>query len=313
MVVENGSESPEFKKPSNIQYITVDPEFADTRLDNFLIRTYKAVPKSRLYRAIRNGEVRVNKGRVKVDYRLQGGDVLRIPPLSNIVTPLAAVSRDLQDVLKEAVIYEDANLFVLNKPPSLAVHAGSGVRGGVIEAMRIMYPDLSLELVHRIDKETSGCLMVAKKRSSLKALQSALQEGNIRKTYRAWVAGHWPKSLQHVDMPLRRFESRGGERRVYVDDEGKASQTIFRPIRYEDGATLLECRIMTGRTHQIRVHTSANGHPIIGDDKYGSRQVNTAFRERGMKRMMLHASELIIDCDALGLQLTVTAPNPMFD
>jgi 23S rRNA pseudouridine955/2504/2580 synthase len=313
MVSENHSSEESQKKPSKIQYITVDSEFEDTRLDNFLIRHFKAVPKSRLYRAIRGGEVRVNKGRVKVDHRLKAGDVLRIPPLTNVLQPMAAVSANLEEVIRASIIYEDEYLFILNKPASLAVHAGSGVRGGLIEAMRIMFPQLSLELVHRLDKETSGCLMVAKKRSALKALQQTLQEGGMAKIYRAWVAGNWPKSLQNVDMPLRRFESRGGERRVCVDEEGKASQTLFKPIRYENGATLLECRIMTGRTHQIRVHTSANGYPIIGDEKYGQRTVNAAFRDKGMKRMMLHASQLSIDCPALGLKLTIEAPSDLFE
>lgn len=313
MISKNLSESEDSEKPSKIQYITISPEFADTRLDNFLIRTFKAVPKSRLYRAVRGGEVRVNKGRTKPEYKLKAGDIVRIPPLVNVVTPMTAVSPNLEETLRACIIYEDEHLFVLNKPAGLAVHAGSGVRGGVIEAMRMMYPDLSLELVHRLDKETSGCLMVAKKRSSLKALQRALEAGLIGKTYLAWVAGHWPKSLQNVEMPLRRFESRGGERRVCVDEEGKDSQTLFRPLRSQEGATLLECRIMTGRTHQIRVHTSANGHPIIGDEKYGRREVNTLFREKGMKRMMLHASRLEIECPALSLSLVVHAPNALFD
>lgn len=313
MISNNFSDDENKEKPSKIQYITITSEFEDTRLDNFLVRTFKAVPKSRLYRAIRGGEVRVNKGRIKPEYRLKAGDIVRIPPLVNVVTPMAAVSTRLEETLRASIIYEDEHLFVLNKPASLAVHAGSGVRGGVIEAMRMMYPDLSLELVHRLDKETSGCLMVAKKRSSLKALQRALEAGLIGKTYLAWVAGHWPKSLQNVEMPLRRFENRGGERRVCVDEEGKDSQTLFKPLRSQDGATLLECRIMTGRTHQIRVHTSANGHPIIGDEKYGRREINSTFREKGMKRMMLHASRLEIECPALGLSLVVHAPCEMFD
>lgn len=301
------------EKPSKIQYITVTDEFADTRVDNFLIRQFKAVPKSRIYRAIRGGEVRVNKARVKPEYRLQAGDLIRVPPLVNVVTPMTAVSPNLEESLRSAILYEDDNLFVLNKPASLAVHAGSGVRGGVIEAMRMMYPHLSLELVHRIDKETSGCLMIAKKRSALKLLQRALESGRIKKTYRAWVAGHWPKSLQNVQMPLQRFETRGGERRVCVHEDGKASQTLFKPLRAQDGATLLECRIMTGRTHQIRVHTAANGHPIIGDEKYGRREVNQAFRVKGMQRMMLHASRLEIDCPDLQLSLVVQAPSDLFE
>jgi 23S rRNA pseudouridine955/2504/2580 synthase len=313
MISKNLSDQDGSEKPSKIQYITITSEFEATRLDNFLIRTFKAVPKSRIYRAIRGGEVRINKGRVKPEYKLQEGDIVRIPPFVNEVKPMESVSTSLEEVLRSSIIYEDEHLFVLNKPASLAVHAGSGVRGGVIEAMRMMYPDLSLELVHRLDKETSGCLMVAKKRSSLKALQRALEAGMINKTYLAWVAGHWPKSLQNVEMPLRRFELSGGERRVCVDEDGKASQTLFKPLRCEDGATLLECRIITGRTHQIRVHTSANGHPIIGDDKYGRREVNATFRERGMKRMMLHASRLEINCPELGLMLTVHAPCALFD
>ncbi len=312
MVSRKSPSLEDLKKPSNIQYITIDEDFEGTRLDNFLTRIFKAVPKSRLYRAIRGGEVRVNKGRVKAEYRLQTGDVVRVPPLVNVVKPLETVPDRLDDVIRESILYEDDNLFVLNKPASLAVHAGSGVRGGLIEVMRIMFPEMALELVHRIDKETSGCLMVAKKRSTLKALQLALREGEIGKTYLAWVAGHWPKSLQHVDLPLRRFESRGGERRVYVDEEGKASKTLFRPLRYEKDATLLECRILTGRTHQIRVHTSASGHPVIGDEKYGQRQVNAAFKARGMKRMMLHASRLTIHCAALALNITIEAPSDLF-
>lgn len=283
---------------------TISDEESGSRIDNFLLKQLKGVPKSRIYRAIRSGEVRVNKGRIKPEYKLQPDDIVRIPPIRVQLRDPHTVSEGLAAKLKDSIIYEDDGLLVLNKPTGIPVHGGSGVSIGVIEAIRLMYPKLKhVDLVHRLDRDTSGCLMIAKKRSILKALHAALREGTIKKTYLARVMGHWPKSLQKIDLPLKKHSLPSGERVVKVDPEGKEALTYIKPISYSPDTTLLEINLKTGRTHQIRVHTAANKHPILGDEKYGK-------RGKDFSRMALHASELDIQCPEIELHLHVVAPKP---
>lgn len=278
-----------------VRYLEVDADQAGQRVDNFLRTALKGVPKSLIYRILRKGEIRVNKKRVKPDTRLESGDLVRIPPIRTAQRGEAApVGQGLADHLEEAILYESDSLLIINKPAGLAVHGGSGVSLGLIEALRQVRPDCRfLELVHRLDRDTSGCIMVAKKRSMLRYLHDALRERKVRKIYHALVVGRWAARCNQVDAPLKRFELKSGERMVKVDSEGKASITNFKVLkRYADLATLIEARPLTGRTHQIRVHTQFAGHPIVGDSKYTSDEDNAGFRELGIRRLMLHAARL---------------------
>lgn len=297
----------------HVKYLTVNHEDKGVRLDNFLIRHLKNVPKTRIYRAIRSGEVRVNKGRAKASTRLEGGEEVRIPPIS-MTLPQAPtfVSPHIEATLKAAILYEDNQVIVLDKPVGLPVHGGTDTSIGVIEALRLMIPHgQNLELVHRLDKATSGCLMIAKKRSVLRALHEALREGNVQKTYQMLVAGHWPKHLQKVTLPLRKFQLQSGERMVKVDElEGKPCETRFKPLQYLQDATWMEAALITGRTHQIRVHCAQSGHPIIGDEKYGKKTYNAEYKEKGLNRMALHAARLVVSCPQIDLNLNIEAPIP---
>lgn len=289
----------------HVKYVTVKEDEAGVRLDNFLAKHLKKVPKSRIYRAIRSGEVRVNKGRAQASTRLEADDMVRIPPIvSSQPQAPTYVSPGIEASLKAAILYEDDRLLILNKPVGIPVHGGTDTSLGVIEALRLMTPhSQNMELVHRLDKATSGCLMVAKKRSALRALQEAMRSGQIKKTYALIVSGHWPKHLQKVTLPLRKFQLQSGERMVVVDYErGKPCETLFKPIKYLEDATYLEATLITGRTHQIRVHCSQSGHPILGDEKYG--------KKSEFKRMALHAARLEIHCPSLELDLTIEAPLP---
>ncbi len=290
-----------------IRHITVDEESAGQRLDNFLIRTLKGVPKSHIYRIIRSGEVRRNKGRVSADDRLAIGDVLRIPPirLSERAEEKAANPAPAREF---PIVFEDEAFLAIDKPAGVAVHGGSGVSFGVIEQMRQARPQARLlELVHRLDRETSGVLLIAKKKSALKALQDQFRERETGKTYLALVKGAWPARLKVLDQPLHKYLLADGERRVRVttpdDPDGmrsitlvKVAQRLAAPAGLEasapEGFTLLEVTIKTGRTHQIRVHLASAGCPIAGDDKYGDYELNRQLAKQGMKRMFLHAWRL---------------------
>ena len=290
-----------------IRHITVDEESAGQRLDNFLIRTLKGVPKSHIYRIIRSGEVRRNKGRVSADDRLAIGDVLRIPPirLSERAEEKAANPAPAREV---PIVFEDEAFLAIDKPAGVAVHGGSGVSFGVIEQMRQARPQARLlELVHRLDRETSGVLLIAKKKSALKALQDQFRERETGKTYLALVKGAWPARLKVLDQPLHKYLLADGERRVRVttpdDPDGmrsitlvKVAQRLAAPAGLEasapEGFSLLEVTIKTGRTHQIRVHLASAGCPIAGDDKYGDYELNRQLAKQGMKRMFLHAWRL---------------------
>lgn len=288
--------------PSSVQFVDIDADQAGQRIDNFLIARLKGVPKSRIYRLLRKGEVRVNKGRVKPEHKLKAGDRVRVPPVRmSAAKPQVKPGQGLINVLEAAILFENDALMVVNKPAGLAVHGGSGINLGLIEALRQMRPDARfLELVHRLDRGTSGCILIAKKRSMLRHLQQAFREKSlgvstdrgVTKIYQALAVGRWPNKRQRVNKPLERIELKGGERIVKVTPNGKAACTEFAILQQFEDATLLEARPITGRTHQIRVHAQCVGHPLIGDDKYGVDEVNEEMRRKGLKRLFLHAAEL---------------------
>ena len=279
-----------------VTFFEVTDAHAGQRIDNFLLRQLKGVPKSRVYRILRKGEVRVNKGRVKAEYKLREGDVVRIPPIRMADSKAPqSVSNSLHALLDKAIVFEDQRLMIVNKPSGLAVHGGSGINQGLIEALRVIRPDERyLELVHRLDRDTSGCVMVAKKRSLLRYLHSLLREGSIDKRYLALAAGRWPNRRKVVNAPLLKNTLQSGERMVHVSTEGKKSVTEFTVIDRFAQATLIEAKPITGRTHQIRVHALHAGHPLLGDDKYGDQQLYKEFKSKGLKRLFLHAASLNI-------------------
>lgn len=299
------TEDSEAPAPS-VRMFQIDTEQAGQRLDNFLVRMCKGVPKSHLYKAIRSGQVRVNKGRTSADYRLRPGDVLRVPPLR---LPAPDAPRPVPPAAFP-VVYEDDALLVVNKPAGVAVHGGSGVSFGVIEQLRAARPQALLELAHRLDRETSGLLMIAKKRSSLVALHQMLREGKGRKHYLALVKGDWVNDRQHLRAPLLKWLTASGERRVKVDPGGKPAHTIITLQKRYGEYSLLDAELRTGRTHQIRVHLAAAGYPIVGDDKYGSDEVRARFARMGLNRMFLHAHRLEIPHPLTGDMLKLQADLP---
>jgi 23S rRNA pseudouridine955/2504/2580 synthase len=279
------------------------------RIDNYLLKILKGVPKSHIYRILRSGEVRLNGGRVGPSARLSPGDKLRIPPIRTATRD--PVSRADSSV-KLTILYEDDDLIAIDKPSGLAVHGGSGVSSGVIELIRGQRPKAPfLELVHRIDKETSGILLIAKKRSALKSLHEQIREGTTRKVYWAIVAGQFERKSARLNHPLRKFVTKAGERRVVVDRvDGKASLTIVKPIEVLGDFSLLEADIKTGRTHQIRVHLSHELYPILGDEKYGDFAKNKQINKSGLKRMFLHAREFSFEHPVSGDALTIVSDLP---
>ncbi len=295
-----------------MQQLTVDAESDGQRLDNWLLRRLKGVPKTHVYRVIRSGEVRVNKGRASADSRVATGDVVRVPPM-RLPAPSTAPAAPPREF---PVLLEDDHLLAIVKPAGVAVHGGSGVSFGVIEQLRRARPEAKfLELVHRLDKETSGILLLAKKRSALTALQDQFRDRNTGKTYAALVFGDWPAKLKVIDLALHKTLNSDGERHVRVvgadHEDGRRSITLVKVAKQLPGLTLLDVTIKTGRTHQIRVHLASSGHPIVGDPKYGDFARNKAFaRERGFERMFLHARELAFDHPASGERITLQAPLP---
>jgi 23S rRNA pseudouridine955/2504/2580 synthase len=285
------------------------------RIDNYLMRHLKGVPKSHIYRILRSGEVRVNSARAAPELRLKAGDRLRLPPLARPLRPASPVAQQVPAPTRFAgrILHEDDALLVIDKPAGMAVHGGSGVSTGVIEQLRRERPQArSLELVHRLDRDTSGVLLIAKKRSALTHLHAQLREGRARKLYLALVKGRWRAGKQTVKMPLYKYVLPSGERRVRVESwgEGQAAHTTFRPKRAGAEFSLLEAELKTGRTHQIRVHLAHLGHPIAGDDKYGDFELNKALARRGLKRMFLHACRVAITHPASGEPFTIEAPLP---
>ena len=276
-----------------VNWLDVGAEEAGQRIDNYLIRWLKGVPKSHIYRILRSGEVRVNKGRIGPDYRVNSGDRIRVPPIRT-AQPVAGNAPKTGARVTFDILYEDAALLVINKPSGLAVHGGSGISLGAIEQLREARPEAKfLELVHRLDRDTSGILMFAKKRSALVAMHEQLREGFVRKIYLALVRGHWRDAKRAVKAPLQKHLLANGERRVSVNEEGQSAHTIFRlreawPLT-QPPFSLLEAELKTGRTHQIRVHLAHLEFPIAGDDKYGDFPLNKTLKKQSLKRMFLHA------------------------
>jgi 23S rRNA pseudouridine955/2504/2580 synthase len=278
----------------SVQHIDIDQDDGQ-RIDNFLLRTLRGVPRSRVYRMLRKGEVRVNGGRVAPEYRLRHGDRVRIPPWRPPETPNQPPAPGWQlEQLRSATLFEDDELIVLDKPSGIAVHGGSGVSRGVVELMRDMRPELArLELVHRLDRDTSGCLVLAKSRSALLRLHGAFREGEVRKTYDVLVHGAWPRRVRSVSLRLTRYVAPSGERRVRSELAGKAARTEFAIERTAAQVSWLRAHPHTGRTHQIRVHCQMSGHPVIGDEKYASDEQQALARAAGVRRLCLHARSIV--------------------
>ena len=301
-------------KKSGVKHVSVSSVEAGRRIDNYLVGLLKDIPKTRIYRMLRKGEVRVNRGRVKQDYRLQEEDIVRIPPLfegkrSGAGRPLAPPVR-LQELLRTSVIYEDDLVLAINKPEGLAVHAGSGEQHGVIEVMRALRQDCdTLELVHRLDKLTSGCLLLAKEHRYLRELHELFRHNQVQKRYIALLYGKIPPKLE-ISLPLLKNELQSGERMVQVDAAGKNARTVFKLARYCNDASLVQIEIDTGRTHQIRVHAAHCGHPVAGDPKYGNRIFNRALKKAGLHRMFLHAESLALQLPRTEKLTIIRAPLP---
>ncbi len=295
----------------NVQFLTISYDEAGQRIDNYLLNKLKGVPKSLIYRIVRKGEVRINKGRIKPEYKLQAGDILRIPPVRISEKEQPQISNKLNKVnqLENQIIFEDDYLLAINKPSGIAVHGGSGLSFGVIEALRALRPEARfLELVHRLDRDTSGILLIAKKRSVLRHLHEQLRIKTIQKGYLALVRGQWQSHCKVVQAPLLKNELSGGERIVRVSEQGKPSETRFSIEERYIAATLIKASPITGRTHQIRVHTQYAGHPIALDDKYGDAEFDLQMRELGLDRLFLHASCLCFVHPKTGETLRLNAP-----
>ena len=297
--------------PAQVRMITISDEEADQRIDNFLMRVCKGVPKSHIYRVLRSGEVRVNKGRIDQTYRLKEGDVVRIPPVRVAEKAVPSVPG-----AEFRILLEDAHLLVIDKPAGVAVHGGSGVSYGVIEQLRTARPQAKfLELVHRLDRDTSGILMLAKKRTALINLHEQIREGRIDKRYFTLVHGDWQNVRQHIKLPLFKYTTPDGERRVRVQADGLPSHTVFNLVRHYGDFALLEAELKTGRTHQIRVHLASTGFPIVGDDKYGNFGLNKSLQKAegeriAFKRMFLHACQLTFAHPDTGKPVTLKASLP---
>ncbi len=299
-------------EPPKVSFIEITEDHSDQRLDNFLCTYLKGVPKSRIYRIVRKGEVRVNKGRVDVHYRLVAGDIIRIPPVRIAErTEESYIPQGLKDALQHSILFEDDGFLIINKPAGFAVHGGSGVSSGIIEGLRLIRPEARfLELVHRLDKETSGCLVIAKKRSALRLFHELFRDNHIHKTYIALLSGQWRRKKLIVNAPLLKNVEKGGERMVSISPLGKEAETLFRRLQLFAETTLVEASPKTGRTHQIRVHAVSLGHPIVGDERYGQDDANKHFRNKGHKRMFLHAQTLRFHHPVTGVAMVITAPLP---
>ena len=295
-----------------VQLLTISEEEAGQRIDNFLLRVCKGVPKSHIYRVLRSGEVRVNKGRIDQTYRLEDGDVVRVPPIRIAEKTSAATVPGAEF----RILLEDNHLLIIDKPAGVAVHGGSGVSYGVIEQLRAARPEAKfLELVHRLDRDTSGILLLAKKRSALTNLHEQMRDGDTDKRYLTLVQGDWKNARQHIKLPLHKYSTADGERRVRVQEDGQSAHTVFSLIRRYGEFALLEAELKTGRTHQIRVHLSASGFPIVGDDKYGDFGLNKALQKAdgqriAFTRMFLHAYQITFAHPETGQNITLKAELP---
>jgi 23S rRNA pseudouridine955/2504/2580 synthase len=308
------SEQPEGQVREGVRHVAVGEDQAGVRLDNFLTKLLSGVPRSRVFRIVRRGEVRVNGKRASPETRLQVGDSVRVPPVHlpapDAPPPLARVPRTLIETVREAIITENDRLIVVNKPAGLAVHGGSGVSFGIIEALRAARPEETLELVHRLDRDTSGCLLVARKPAALRVLHAMMRDGQVEKGYLALVKGPWDLGKKRIDVPLNTEGRVGGERTVRVQAGGKSAVSTFSPVQFfRNVASMVEVDLDTGRTHQIRVHAAHVGHPVAGDDKYGDREFNARMREQGLTRMFLHSHRISFDWPNGG-DFSASAPLP---
>ena len=308
------SEQPEGQVREGVRHVEVTEDQAGVRLDNFLTRLLGGVPRSRVFRIVRRGEVRVNGKRAGPETRLQAGDKVRVPPVSlpsaDAPPPVARVPRSLIETIQEAIITENDRLIVINKPAGIAVHGGSGVSFGIIEALRAARPEETLELVHRLDRDTSGCLLVARKPAALRVLHALMRDGEVEKGYLALVKGQWDLGKKRIDVPLNTDTRMGGERTVRVQAGGKTAVSTFSPVQFfRNRASVVEVDLDTGRTHQIRVHAAHVGHPVAGDDKYGDKDFNARMREEGLTRMFLHSHRISFDWPNGG-DFSASAPLP---
>jgi len=300
---------------TGVRYVTVG-EDGGQRIDNYLLRELRGLPKSRIYRMLRKGEVRVNGARVKPTHRLAPGDHVRLPPVRGLAGSSGAaqahVGQAVLDSLSASIVFEDEALLVLNKPAGMPVHGGSGLSFGSIEALRRLRPGVALELGHRLDRDTSGCLLVAKTRPMLKLLHGALRAREVKKDYVLVVLGQWSRRVKTVQLPLQRYLTASGERRVRVAEDGKASRTDFTIREAAAGASLLDARLHTGRTHQIRVHAAASGHPVVGDEKYSAPAQLERVREAGVRRLCLHAASVSLELDGQRRRFEAPVPDELF-
>lgn len=300
-----------------MKFVEIDAEHAGQRVDNFLITLLKGVPKTMIYRIIRKGEVRVNKGRVKQTTRLERGDILRVPPIRQTDRPPLDVQVKRYAFLSNAILFEDDALLVLNKPSGMAVHAGSGIKVGIIEALRAIRSDLKyLELAHRLDRQTSGCLVLAKKSSALKSLNedfknNSLKNNRLDKRYLTLLKGRWRHGERRVTKALNTNAKRHGERHVVVDAKGSYASSIMKPVSVGTSASLIEVKLLTGRTHQVRVHALSEGHPVAGDERYGDENFNKSLKKaNGLSRLFLHAAQLGFTHPVTQKKITIEAPLP---
>ena len=292
-----------------VSRVTVTQEDAGQRIDNYLLRCFKGVPRSHVYRILRKGEVRINKKRVKPTYKLVAGDELRLPPMRFSQKGPRRPPDEVVERVAARIVYDDARIMVVNKPAGLPVHAGTGFDYGVIDALQqIEKQEDSVFLVHRLDRETSGCLLIARDRAAMKYCHQALREGQVRKFYAALLMGRWGQGKQSIELPLARNKMQGGERLAQVDESGKAAHSIFIPVREFVQASLMKVELLTGRTHQIRAHAAAIGHPLAGDRQYGDRDFNNEMKSLGLKRMFLHAQSLSFPHPDDGQMLAIEPP-----
>lgn len=295
---------------NSVSMVTIGEDGEGQRIDNYLLKLLKGVPKSHIYRILRKGEVRANKKRVDATYRLELGDILRIPPVQTARKEPTG-PQPVNARMAQYVLFEDSALLVINKPSGMAVHGGSGISRGVIEQLRLEHPEFKfLELVHRLDRETSGVLLVAKKRSALVELHRMMRDGDTEKHYLTLVKGVWKNARQHVQFSLHKYLTASGERRVSVNEEGQTAHTIFTLKQNWSEFSLLDAELKTGRTHQIRVHLAHLGFPIAGDDKYGDFALNKTLQKQGLKRMFLHAARMALAHPLTGEPLVIEAPLP---
>ncbi|UGB47373.1 RluA family pseudouridine synthase [Frateuria edaphi] len=298
--------------PQGVRQVDIGPERDGQRIDNALVTLLKGVPKSMIYRLLRTGQVRVNGKRAKPDTRLSAGDTLRIPPVRTAEkAPDRGPSAEMVAAVAEAVIFEDKHFLAIDKPSGIASHGGSGVSHGAIELLRAARPDQHLELVHRLDRDTSGVLVFAKTRAGLTGLQAAIRAGEVTKQYLCLMVGHPPKARFDVNAPLLKSVLQGGERMVRVSGNGKPSLTFFREMEQLTGARLMQATLGTGRTHQIRVHAAHIGHPLAGDTKYGDREANKRFREKGLQRLFLHAAHMGFELEGRAYGFSAPLPDDL--